>query len=253
MWQAQYNVPSSQFAYTGGEVIIKWLSTQNSCPAGYSVCPLGTISTGNNHLTSFRGFGHGYFEMIAKVVSLASGVPQAGNSPGQWAGFWLNGLTTGQACVANGYQGGTSIASPAPGYSEIDILENQTSISATTTYETYHFGTSVSGCGSSFGTQPSQINDMGSVTDYSQYNKYGMLWTNGTIKYYINDVLIGTESTTATTESELHTLQAWMAEGCSFAANNQSCLTGGVNEFDLHIQSIREWSCTEVLVNQLSC
>ena len=227
----------STYTYTDGELKIKIDTTQNVlCPSN---CP-PLIATENNDLSAGSTFGHAYFEMVGRMDSYNGSTLIAGTPAGSAMAFWLIGATTIQGCNTNG----SNVE-----YSELDDIEAYNSFSGNGK-ETYFYAPAASGACQANVSNSAHI--LGALPDYTQWHKYGLLWVNGTLTYYLDDVLQFSVATTAETENQFHILMASIDIYCTGWGLTR-CLTAGTTEMDLHIQSIRVWSCTATLANQLAC
>lgn len=236
-WSGYIAPPTTcgNISYTGGELLIKIPTTSNvTCPSN---CP-PLIATENNNLTAGREFGHAYIEWVGRMDSYNGSTLIGGAPSGSVLAFWMIGATTISGCNANAAN---------VEYSELDNIEAYNSFSGNGK-ETYFYQPAASG-----GCQASLSNAshiLAALPDYTQFHKFGLLWVNGTLTWYLDDVQQFTNATTAETENQLHILMASLNTYCT-GFGLTSCLAAGTTEIDLHIQSIRVWSCTNP--NQLAC
>ena len=141
-----------------------------------------TLSTESS--TSSGRWKQGYFEARMKWTK----------GPGAWPGFWLMGYAHSQG-----------IDCP-PLISELDVFEGQ-GTEPGTFYGTLHRNTN-SGCG-----VPDETNDgwhnVGDMT--TAFHTYSALWTLTEIKWYLDDVLVGTAPVYDSTNQEMFLLlQMWI-------------------------------------------
>lgn len=239
-----YTVPSNFYSTDGsGNLVLTWdrSFTTTGCAAGgglNNVCPLTTISTYNNHLTAGKAFGHGLYEARYKIGCAGTGCTTVGG----WPAFWILGLQAGLNCFAD-----------TPGnYSEIDISEGFFFTSNTTNF-TYHSGNTGAVCNQGSQQGPDAA---GNIND-GQFHVFDLLWTLGNIQMFLDGVSVGSFTTSGTsTESQLHMINLWMAEFCSFSglpqsANSTSCLASGTSQITDTIQYVRHWSCS--VSGELAC
>ena len=141
-----------------------------------------TLSTESS--TSSGRWKQGYFEARMKWTK----------GPGAWPGFWLMGYAHSQG-----------IDCP-PLISELDVFEGQ-GTEPGTFYGTLHRNTN-SGCG-----VPDETNDgWHNVADMTTaFHTYSALWTLTEIKWYLDDVLVGTAPVYDSTNQEMFLLlQMWI-------------------------------------------
>jgi hypothetical protein len=267
LWQATagsvygggYLVPCANItANAGGYIDLDW-NIQFATNAGCNVtngCPIPSISSANM-VSQGRGYGHGYYEWRMAQSQVA---------PSAWPAGWILGLTTGQQCIAGGFNGFNTVASPGPEYSEIDTVEVFGFTGPTNINQTYHRGANDPDCGSGGGPLSDGFTPSASGVDFTQIHKYGLLWCGasssggdctGTPKvcWYFDDTQTGCFNTISATETQMHMINAWMAQACGFGtgnANNAGCL-GGATDLHNKVYSIRHWSCATWQTNALGC
>jgi hypothetical protein len=257
LWQG-YVAPCNQITWNAsGYVDLHWNAVNATTGCTLSVvggCPEPTISSANTAAQG-RGFGHGYYEWRMAVSPLA---------PAAWPAGWILGLTGGQLCIAAGFNGGNTVALPGPIYSEIDTVE-LFGYADTNVHQTYHYGPNDPNCGATGGPNQHGVTPSSGGADFAQIHKYGLLWCgasssgtfcNGTpqICWSFDDAWEGCFNTIAATETQLHEINAWMAETCggSSGTNAPGCL-GGATDFHNKVYSIRHWSCATWQTNALGC
>lgn len=238
MWHAGFwqnvttntNSANQIFRDTDGSIKIEWLLSQIAQNAA-------TISTATNNLSSYRAFGHGYYEWIWKFSP---------NNTVAWAATWLNGAQTGLNCLARGYP--TIPISPSTVYSEIDTPENSFT-NDQDAHESYNYSATSTNCGT---VAPTFYTVNAGARDVTQYHSYAVLWTSANITYYIDGIQVGQTTPQTGTAGELHTVQSWLAEQCNGSYQTiGSCSVP--SEMDMNIQSIRYWSCASWQSNALAC
>jgi hypothetical protein len=259
LWQGApsfYSVPSSYISVdASGNIHLQWVTAfaTTGCPLPTTnpgtLCPLPTISSGDRSLSTYRAFGHGYYEWVVRYTP---------NNTAAWGAEWLLGLTTGKNCLAQGFPT-LPVSGTAPPYSEID---NEWSYNTDSTLHVTLHQTNGPGDAQCNGTTNSS-GASGSVSpgDPTVFHTIGILWCGtfvgsgacgggpGIVWYYDHSV-VTSGSTTADTESQLHIVNMWMAEQCGGGQPNCGSPPSAI---DMYIQSFRYWSCASWQANALGC
>jgi hypothetical protein len=181
--------------------ISRWLSSQTD---PYDATSVATIA---GDLSQYYGFQHGYYEATLRVTPW--------NVGGLWPEFWLWGANA--TIYGNLPPWGT-----APG-DEIDIVEPHGELPTWATSVIHEWGTGNSGF-----IYQAPVSGL----DYTQYHKFGLLWTSnsngqwkaGTVCFYSDDLQKGCLTTDAAAEYQRHFLILSMGVGCQFKYGTRSCL-----------------------------
>jgi hypothetical protein len=172
---------------------LEWLPSQTD-PFDATI-----VSTLAHDYSQYYTYGHAYYEAIFRAT------PK--NIGGIWPGFWMAGVN---AVIFH--------ALPPYGYapsSELDVVELR---GEKPTFVSSNIHENGKGYGQAFA---GWINDF----DYTQYHKYGYLWTHGgNVCMYLDDVKMGCATVDASTEYERNYILLSLQFGCQWQAGNRSCI-----------------------------
>jgi hypothetical protein len=172
---------------------LKWLPSQTD-PFDATI-----VSTLAHDYSQYYAYGHAYYESIFRAA------PK--NIGGIWPGFWMAGVN---AVVFH--------ALPPYGYapsSELDVVElrgeKPTAVSSNIHENGKGYGQAFAGW----------INDF----DYTQYHKYGYLWTRGgNVCMYLDDVKMGCATVDSSTEYQRNYILLSLQFGCQWQFGNRTCI-----------------------------
>jgi beta-glucanase (GH16 family) len=184
---------------------LAWNRTQTSAPSLTQV-----ISISHNGTTTAKTFRHGYFEARMKWDV----------NVGAWPAFWLNPIQ--------------EVLGTATQHGEIDIFEGQGS-DPRTYYGTLHDWSGSTHLGAS---SPNNFT-LPSTNDFSQWHTYGLLWTNGQVKWYYDDVQVGSANTFSDMESQDYYVLLSMNFGNNWSEGNLSGVTA--NSSHMQVDWVHVW------------
>jgi hypothetical protein len=186
----------------GQEVLnLKWLLSQTD-PFDATI-----VSTLAHDYSQYYAYGHAYYEAIFRAT------PK--NIGGIWPGFWMGGVN---AVIFH--------ALPPYGYapsSELDVVElrgeKPTFVSSAIHENGKGYGQAFAGWVNNF--------------DYTQYHKYGYLWTHGgNVCMYLDDVKMGCSTVDSSTEYQRNYILLSLQFGCRWQAGNRTCINVPITGVD---------------------
>jgi hypothetical protein len=172
---------------------LKWLPSQTD-PFDATI-----VSTLAHDYSQYYAYGHAYYEAIFRAT------PK--NIGGIWPGFWMAGVN---AVIFH--------ALPPYGYapsSELDVVELR---GEKPTFVSSNIHENGKGYGAAFA---GWVKDF----DYTQYHKYGYLWTHaGNVCMYLDDVKMGCATVDNSTEYQRNYMLLSLQFGCKWQAGNRACI-----------------------------
>ena len=208
LWWQQTVAPLSQFTVSNSILTLNWQKGLGDA----------SLVTTAKDASIHQAWRYGYFE-----ARLAWG----NTTMGAWPAFWLIPVEdiTG-ADVVNGVRDS----------GEIDIMEGQGGSNPNTVYGTIHEWKNNSDV---YNNNSSNAYNVPSGFVLSQYHTYGVLWTPGTISWYIDNQLIHSANTTATFDQQTFYVVLGSQEGVNWGGGNLTGVTA--TTIPLNVDWVHVW------------
>jgi hypothetical protein len=208
LWWQQPGASLSQFSVANSILTLSWKN-------GLGDANLTSTAIDASHYQAWR---YGYFE--ARLA-------WANTTVGAWPAFWLIPVEdiTG-ADVVNGVRDS----------GEIDIMEGQGGSNPKTIYGTIHEWKNNADV---YNNNSSNAYIVPSGVDLSQYHTYGVLWTPGTISWYLDNQLIHSANTTAIFDQQTFYVVLGSQEGVNWGGGNLTGVTA--TTIPLNVDWVHVW------------
>jgi hypothetical protein len=208
LWWQQPGASLSQFSVANSILTLSWKN-------GLGDANLTSTAKDASHYQAWR---YGYFE--ARLA-------WANTTVGAWPAFWLIPVEdiTG-ADVVNGVRDS----------GEIDIMEGQGGSNSNTIYGTIHEWKNNADV---YNNNSSNAYIVPSGVDLSQYHTYGVLWTPGTISWYLDNQLIHSANTTAIFDQQTFYVVLGSQEGVNWGGGNLTGVTA--TTIPLNVDWVHVW------------
>jgi beta-glucanase (GH16 family) len=206
VWFNQRHAPISNISVSGSVLSLKWQSTQQSSDT--------SITSYSNTEHYGQHWRYGYFEARMKWNVV----------PGAWPAVWL--IPVEDAEGRSTYNGRRESG-------EIDIFEGQGDRPHT------YFGTIHDWVNLESTANENNHFALPDSVDFSQFHVYGVLWTPGTVAWYLDDHLLHSEKTPAIFDQQSFFLVLSMQQGLNWKRGDGSARTR--SDLVLNVDWVRVW------------
>ena len=192
VWFHHQHAPKANISVADSVLSLRWSAAQSS--------PDTSISSFSRGRSTTQAWQYGYFEARMKWDVVKGG----------WPALWLIPLEDAL---------GESTHNGIRESGEIDIFEGQGDHPHT------YFGTLHDWVNLHDSATPENHFDLPDNLDLSQFHLYGLLWTPGTVSWYLDNQLLHTEKTPAVFDRQHFFLVIGMQEGVNWRLGDKSGIT----------------------------